>query len=469
VDERALRELRRRLRSIDSEFVRLLARRMKLARKIGLVKRGLKLEVIDVLAEKSIVENFVASAVDAGIDEAYASRFANLLIEGSVEVQTSDKRRTISKDSVLKQFSEMMLKSEKKGRKLIRLDIGEPRFKTPSAVAREAKRYLDQTYTMRYGSSSGLNELTEAIAARVNDRYGTRIDRSNVLIFPGARFAIFAAIRSTVSTLERVVLCQPAWPAYESCITFVGARPVTAPTYIEDGWDINLADLGEKLKLRPKVLVLNNPNNPTGKVLSAKRFREVLELAKRYRTIVLSDEVYTDYGRTPVPTVLQHPDVEAIYVNSFSKEFSMTAWRVAYAVADKARIAKMRTTVETTLTNVPEIAQRAAIGALKDSSREADKARRQIWKRVSVASEELRKGGFEFYPPDGGFYIFPRLKKRDVDSEKFAKRLFVKHAVGVLPGNIFGPYKNFLRLAITESESAVRIGIRRIVKAMHEW
>ena len=469
VSERNLTELRKQLRSIDSELIRILARRFRLVRRIGLVKDRLRMGVIDPVAEKSVIENFVTSAVEDGIDQAYARRVAGLVIEGSVDVQTSSRRRAVSKDSLLKQLSEMMLRAEKKGRKLIRLDIGEPRFRTPRAVVTEAKRRLDQTPAMMYGSSAGVTELTDAIASRLDDQYGTRIDRSNVLIFPGARFAIFAAMRSAVSSFERVLLCQPAWPAYESCAALAGARVLTVSTDLGDRWEINLPALEEQLKLRPKMLIINNPNNPTGKVWSAKRFQEVVELASRYRTVVLSDEVYTSYCSTRVPSVLDYPDIGAIYVNSFSKEFSMTGWRVAYAVADERRIAKMRAIVETTLTNVPELVQRAAVAALKDPTREASRARREICRRVRIACEELRKGDLEFYPPDGGFYIFPRIKKRNMDSEKFGKHLFEKHAVGVLPGSVFGEYKDFLRLAITESEAAVKAGIRQIVKAVGEW
>jgi aspartate/methionine/tyrosine aminotransferase len=433
------------------------------------VKDRLRMGVIDPVAEKSVIENFVTSAVKVGIDQAYARQVAGLVIEGSVHVQTSSRRRAVSKDSLLKQFSEMMLREEKKGRKLIRLDIGEPRFKTPEAVVAEAKRRLNQTSAMMYGSSAGVTELTDAIASRLNDLYETRIDRSNVLIFPGARFAIFAAIRSAVSSFERVLLCQPVWPAYESCAALAGARVLPVSTDLEDRWEINLAALEKQLKLSPKILIINNPNNPTGKVWSAKRFQEIVELATRYHTVVLSDEVYTSYCSTRVPSVLDCPDIDAIYVNSFSKEFSMTGWRVAYAVADQQRIAKMRAIVETTLTNVPELVQRAAVAALKDPSRESARSRREICRRVGIACEELRKGDLDFYPPDGGFYIFPRIKKRKMDSEKFAKHLFEKHAVGVLPGSVFGEYKDFLRLAITESETAVKAGIRRIVKAVDEW
>ena len=469
MSERNLAKLRKQLRSIDSELIRVLARRFRLVRRIGLMKGRLRMGVIDPAAEKFVIENFVTSAVQAGIDQAYARRVAGLVIEGSVHVQTSSRRRAVSRDSLLKQFSEVMLRAEKKGRRLIRLDIGEPRFKTPRAAVAEAMRRLKQTSTMLYGSSTGLIELRNAIAARLNNQYGTRIDRSNVLIFPGARFAIFAAMRSAVSSLDHVLLCQPAWPAYESCAALAGARVLTISTKLDERWEMNPTALEEQLKLRPKMLIINNPNNPTGKIWSARRFREVLELAGKYRTVVLSDEVYTSYCSRRVPSVLDCPDVDAIYVNSFSKEFSMTGWRVAYAVADERRIAKMRAVVETTLTNVPELVQRSAVAALKDTSKEAPRARREICRRVRIACEELRKGDLEFYPPDGGFYIFPRIKKRNVDSEKFARHLFEKHAVGVLPGSVFGEYRDFLRLAITEPEAAVNAGIRRIVKAIHEW
>ena len=469
MDEQALTELRRKLHDIDSEIVRLLAHRLKLVRKVGLLKNRLRAEVIDPTAEKLTIDNFVASAEEAGIDEAYARRMASLVIEGSVKAQISARRRLVPRDSMLKQLSEMMLEAEKKGRKLVRLDIGEPRFITPPAVVRGAKRSLEETPTFLYGSSAGLAELTDAIATRLNRKYGTRLSRSNVLVFPGGRFAIFAAILTNVSSLERILLCQPVWPAYESCAAMVGARALKISTNLEDGWDIDITALEERLKLRPKILIINSPNNPTGKVISAKRFREIMELAQQYHTTVLSDEVYASYCSAPSPSVLEYPHNEAIYVNSFSKEFSMTGWRIAYAVAHQRKIATMRAAVRTTLTNVPEFVQRAALAALKDTSGDAVRARHEIGKRVLAACEELRKADVEFHVPDGGFYIFPRVKVRNIDSEKFAKYLFEKYAVGVMPGTAFGDYRDFLRLAITESETAVKIGIRRIMKAIGEW
>jgi aspartate/methionine/tyrosine aminotransferase len=244
---------------------------------------------------------------------------------------------------------------------------------------------------------------------------------------------------------------------------------LTVSTKLEDEWEINLAALEEALELRPKLLVLNIPNNPTGKVLSADRFEEILELAGKYGTTVLSDEVYASYCQGPVPSVLDYPENKAIYINSLSKEFSMTGWRVAYTVADEETIAKMRRIIEITLTNVPELVQRAALAALRDPSSEAAAGRRKIARHLRIACKELRKGDFEFHTPEGGFYIFPRMKRRQIDSEKFARQLLAKHAVGAMPGSVFGEYKGFLRLAITDSENAVRTGIRRIVKAMNEW
>ena len=465
-----LAKLRRELRSVDSDLIAILARRDRLVGKIGKLKKRLNLAVVDPAIEKVAIDSFVASAAKVGIDETYAKRLISLVIQGSVETQTRGRRRRITgRDSMLKQLSEMMLKAEGKGRRLIRLDIGEPRFRTPRAVIREAKRYLDRTPMMLYGSSAGLPALLDAIAQRLNRQYGTKLGRSNILIFPGGRFAIFASILTTLSSLDRVAICQPAWPAYESCVAFAGGRTLAVPTRLEDHWDIDFTALEETLRLGPKMIVLNSPNNPTGKVLSSNMFDEIMELARKYRTVVLSDEVYATYSSVPVPSVLEYPDTQSIYVNSFSKEFSMTGWRVAYAVADEERIARMRKIVETSLTSVPEVIQRAALAALKDTSADAVTGRSRIRKRLNLACEELRRGGFEFHPPEGGFYVFPRMRRKGIDAEKFAKYLFDKYAVGVLPGTVFGEYPDFLRLAITEPEAAVRTGIRRIVKAMNEW
>lgn len=469
VKDENLPKLRGELRSVDSELIAILARRNRLVSEIGLLKRRLKMGVIDPVTEKSAMENFVASAKKVGLNEDYARRVAELVIEVSVDAQMRSRPAPASSDASLKHFAETIRTAEKRGRRLIRFDIGEPRFKTPSAVVNEAKRWLNRSPTMLYGSSAGLTELTDTIAAKLNNEYGTKLRRSNILIVPGARFGIFAAIRANVSNLERVLVCRPAWPAYESCTSLVGGRILPVSTRLEDEWDIDFEALEEALKLRPKMLVLNNPSNPTGKVLSTERFQEVVELAAKYRTTVLSDEVYASYCATPPPSILDYSGSKAIYINSLSKEFSMTGWRVAYTVADEQTIAKMRRLVEVTLTNVPELVQRAALAALKDQSDEAAAGRRRIARCLRIACDELRKGGFEFHTPGGGFYVFPRMKRKDIDSVKFARRLFAKYAVGVLPGAVFGDYTSFLRLAVTESETAVRTGIRRIVKAMNEW
>jgi aspartate/methionine/tyrosine aminotransferase len=147
----------------------------------------------------------------------------------------------------------------------------------------------------------------------------------------------------------------------------------------------------------------------------------------------------------------------------------MTGWRIAYAVADDDRIARMRKIVETSLTNVPEVIQRAALAALKDTSTDAAAGRNRIMKSLNMACEELRKGNFEFHPPEGGFYVFPRMRRKGIEAGKFSKYLFKKYAIGTLPGTIFGDYPDFLRLAITEPEASTRTGIKRIVKAVDEW
>jgi chorismate mutase len=149
MDEHALTRLRAELRSADSELIRALARRTRLVKKIGMLKQKLEIGVVDPAAERSVMENFVASAEKEGVEERTARCIAELLIEASVDLQMQRRSLKASKDSLLKQLSQ-------KGRKLIRLDIEEPRFKTPPAAAHEAKRYLSQKAAILYGSSAGL-------------------------------------------------------------------------------------------------------------------------------------------------------------------------------------------------------------------------------------------------------------------------------------------------------------------------
>ena len=322
---------------------------------------------------------------------------------------------------------------------------------------------------MGYGPAAGILELRKALADELNIEHDTNIEPDQILITPGARFAIFASIASLVSGFERVVIPQPAWPAYEECVDLVKGQVVSINTTLDDKWEIDLEKLESELRTGARILILNSPNNPTGKIIGQKKFLEIIELAQKYDVVVLSDEVYDKYAHNKAPSVLESKETNFVYVNSFSKQFSLTGWRIAYLVTTKENAIRIRRIIQSLVTCVPEFTQRAALVAIKKGKREAQRNINAIMKKVELTCQELSKIDVSFYKPDGAFYVFPKADKPNFDSVRFAKQLLEQYHVSISPGPAFGDYPAFFRLAVSLPAAQIPGAIKAIGKAIDSW
>jgi aspartate/methionine/tyrosine aminotransferase len=230
-----------------------------------------------------------------------------------------------------------------------------------------------------------------------------------------------------------------------------------------------MSALEAEMRKGTRMLVLNSPNNPTGKVVNKKRFHEIVELARKYDTFVLSDEVYEKYVRSKAPSILEEDYANSVYINSFSKRFSLTGWRIAYLVTTKEHAKRIRRIIQTAVTCVPEFIQKAALIALKEGKSDARRNINSILKKVDLTCRELDKIDVDFYKPEGAFYVFPRAKKKNFDSAKFANDLLKERQVSISPGQSFGDYPAFFRLAVSLPERQIPNAIKLIGKAVESW
>jgi aspartate aminotransferase len=364
---------------------------------------------------------------------------------------------------------ELTLRLTSKGEKVTRFEVGEPNFPASPQVIRGLTDTFRGNKIVGYGSASGLPELRKALAEELNIEHNTAIEPNQVLITPGGRFAIFATVASFVSERECVVIPEPSWPAYEECVDFIKGRVIPVNTTLDDEWELDLGKLESELRKGVRVLVLNTPNNPTGKMIGEKKFREIIELTEKYGTIVLSDEVYDKYVRTKAPSILESETENFVYVNSFSKQFSLTGWRIAYLVTTKEKATRIRRVIQTVVTCVPEFIQRAALVAVQKGRREAQRNVNAIMKKVDLTCQELSRIDVSFYKPDGTFYVFPRANKPNFDSMRFAKQLLEQHRVSISPGQAFGDYPEFFRLAVSLPAAQIPGAIKAIGKAIDSW
>jgi aspartate aminotransferase len=393
----------------------------------------------------------------------------------AVEVESSEESGSVlvepqkSKDQLLKEVVELTLRLTSQGKKITRFEIGEPNFPASPRVIKGLTETFRKEKVVGYGPAAGLPELRKALAAELSADHNTRIDPDQILITPGGRFATFAAITSFLSSSERVLIPQPAWPAYEECVDFIKGRVIHFNTTLDDGWEMDLGRLETELRKGVGLMILNYPNNPTGKVMSKKKFVEIVDLAQRYETMILSDEVYDKYVHAKAPSILESEGERFVYINSFSKRFSLTGWRIAYLVTTKENATRIRRVIQTLITCVPEFIQRAALVAIKSGGSEAQHNINAIMKKVELTCRELSRIDVSFYKPEGTFYVFPKANKPNFDSARFAKHLLEQYHVSISPGGAFGDYPAFFRLAVSLPAAQIPGAIRAIGKAIDSW
>jgi aspartate aminotransferase len=463
-----LQEYRTVIRETDKKIMGLVKERLTMGSRVAEIKHGKGMPTIDTDAEQAAMNNIVQSAEELGIEKQFARRLGELLIEETVHVEDKGEPER-SKDQLMKEMFERTQKLLRQGRKITRFEIGEPNFPPSKEILRGLNSTFHKNRVIGYGPASGLPELREVIASDLTKRHKTKIDAEQILITPGARFAIFAAITSYVSSLERVIIPQPAWPAYEECVNFVGGRVIPLRTTFDNDWDVNIDALEKEFEKGAKVLVLNSPCNPTGKVIGGGPFDRILELAAEYDVMVLSDEVYDRYIRTPTPSVLDKDYENFVYINSFSKQFSLTGWRIGYLVTSKEKALRIRRVLQTAITCVPEFTQNAVLAAMKTARGEAQRQIKAILSKVDLTCRELNKIDVSFHKPEGAFYVFPKANKANFDSLAFARNLLEQHGVSVTPGQSFGDYSEFFRLAVSLPRSQIPSAIRAIGTAIDSW
>jgi aspartate aminotransferase len=458
-----INNLRKEIEEVTTEIFQLIGKRLALAQKIAESKMKKGLPVEDVDAERRLKEIISKKCEAYGVDLDFGLRLLNMLIEESKSIQKDMIKKTDEKavfSTPYEVFAEAK-KLERMGKRLIHLEVGEPDFGPPESVKEAVADALKSGYA-HYTETAGIPQLREKIASVNNELYHADISPEQVIVTPGGRYAVYLGIASILSPGDEAIVFEPAWPAYKDCVRAVQAKAVVVPSRLENGWEPDLDVFAEHVNRLTKLVILNSPNNPTGKVFGEGVLRHIVEVANEKGIYIMSDEVYSNFAFKPFKSILEFPDCKHIFVDSFSKTFGMTGFRVGYTISDTETVKKMVKIQNLCLTSVPEFVQYAAIKAL-DCKEDAKKYAKTVEDRIVFLCNALDKIPVSYHKPDGGFYVFPKLRDENMDTQNFVKRLLTEKGVCVTPGTAFGEeYKNFFRVIACQPKNLLLEAVEKM-------
>ncbi len=352
---------------------------------------------------------------------------------------------------------------------IVNLTAGEPDFDTLPAAREGGIAAIEHGFT-RYTPTPGIPELREAIAKKLKDDNGLEYKAAQVVVSNGAKQSIYNALMVLLDPGDEVVIPAPAWVSYPEMVRLAGGVPVMVDTQ-PDQYRLDAKALAAAITPRTKVILLNNPCNPTGVVYTDAELRMVAELAEKNDLFVISDEIYEKltYGAEFISIASLGPEIlnRTVTVNGFSKAYAMTGWRMGYAAAS-LQIADAMSSFQSQCTSgASSISQRAALAALKADQAPVEAMRVQFDRRRRYVADRLTAmpGVHLDGLPEGAFYIFPRVDelygKEIHGSVKFAEALLEKARVAVVPGLPFGSDRH-IRLSYACSLETLTEGMNRL-------
>ena len=325
---------------------------------------------------------------------------------------------------------------------VISLGVGEPDFLTPWHIRNTAIDYLDKGAT-RYTANAGLASLRAEICNFYAKKYNVEYNpKTEALVTVGGSEGIDMAIRSVISPGDDVLLVEPCFVCYRPIVEICGGNVITINTKAEDNFKLTAEEIEEAVTPKTKLIIMLYPNNPTGAVMRKDDLNKISEVIKKHDLLVLTDEIYSalTYGNETHISIASLPEMKerTIVINGFSKTYSMTGWRLGYALAPAEIIEQMTKLHQFAIMSAPTNSQHAAIEALKNGDSDIEKMREEYDLRRRYTVSRFNEMGLSCFEPEGAFYAFPSIKSTGLSSDDFCEKLIMDKRVAVIPGNAFG-------------------------------
>ena len=386
-------------------------------------------------------------------------------------MKPADRMSEIPFSGIRKVFEEVKSR-EKKGEKIIHLEIGRPDFDTPLNIKEAAKKAIDLG-KIHYTSNYGEDELREAISNKLAKENGVSYDpASDIIVTAGTNEAVFMVMMALLNPGDEVLILEPCWLHYFYCAQMAGAKPISVPLKSKDAFQPQMEVLETSLSSRTKMIVINTPHNPTGVVFSNRILEKIGDFAEKNDLYVLSDEIYEKiiYGKRRHVSFasLGSSWPRTLTVNGFSKLYSMTGWRIGYVAAPKELISNLIRIHQYTIVCATSFAQWGAIEALRGPQNAPSEMVYEFGRRRDLVCDKLKSiPKISFIEPQGTFYVFPEIKNYGLSDLEMAEYLLDAAKVSVVPGRVFGESgSGHIRISFANSFNNLEIAMNQIKDAL---
>jgi aspartate/methionine/tyrosine aminotransferase len=348
------------------------------------------------------------------------------------------------------------------GKDIIHMEVGEPDYVTVPAIVKAGQDSLGRGETF-YSQAAGIPELRQALANFYQQEYGVEVNPRRIMITPGASGALLLIAALTINPGDGMLMTDPGYPCNRHFLRLVEGRGQLVPVGPEDQFQLTAAKAEEHWQPNTIGAMVASPANPSGEILSREQLKDLFELCQKKRGHLVVDEIYhgLSYDK-PAPSILEITD-QAFVINSFSKYFGMTGWRLGWLVAPEHAIDQLEKLAQNLFISMSTMSQYAALSAFQPEARaELNWRRDEFGRRRDYLLPELRRLGFDIpHTPAGALYLYAGIGRLSNDSDKFCMDLLEQHGIAITPGADFGTH-----LARQHVRFAYTTGMDRLVEAV---
>ena len=356
----------------------------------------------------------------------------------------------------------------KEGKDIINLGIGQPDFHTPINIQEAAIKAIKDGHH-GYTDSNGMPQLREALSEKIALDYKVEISPENILITPGGKPVIFFSALILGDENNEIIYPDPGFPIYRSMIKYSGAKPIPLVLSEKNDFQVNIEKLESLITNKTSLVIINNPNNPTGSFMSKEKIKSLVKMLEKYPHVcILSDEIYSKiiFEKHTMPSFLEYDSIKErlIVLEGWSKTFCMTGWRLGWSVWPSKLIDYANKMCVNDHSCPSSISQHAGLEAIKGPQDEVHKIVAEFEKRRNFLHKEINKiHSLKCFKPGGTFYAFPNVSKTGLNGKKFADIALNEKGVALVPGTSFGDSANdFIRISFANSIENIEKALYRI-------